>query len=122
MASLGVIGFGLVALSALFLVFVFFRAWRDDGFTGDGRYKLAAGALAFGKVGIFLWALNPLSAAFYGTLLPLWLRVLASAMVLCAAIALIGSTWLGGDRRTLSIFVVFAAIWTAFCILSGAEL
>jgi hypothetical protein len=110
------IGFGLVALSAVFLVYVFWRAWRDDAYRLDRRYRIVAAALAIGKIGIFFWALNPLSIVFYGTTLPLPVLILASVMILAAAITLLGSTALGGDKWTLKAFLVASAAWTAFCI------
>lgn len=110
------IGFGLVALSSLFLVFIFWRAWEDTNLRHDSRYRTVSGALAIGKVGIFLWAINPISVALGGAYLPTAVLVLASALLLIAAVTLIGSTALGGDRATLKIFLVCSAIWILLCL------
>lgn len=111
------IGFGLVALSSLFLVVIFYRAWLDKGLRHDRRYRTASGALSIGKMGIAIWALNPLMQAFDGPPLPLWLMAMASAMILGSAMTLIGSTALGnGNKRTLCIFLCLGALWTIFCL------
>ena len=114
------LGFGLVALSSIFLVFIFWRARQDHGLRGDRRYRAASGALAVGKVGIAIWALNPVLVAFGYAPLPVPLRILASGLVLAAAIALIGSTALGGDRHTLKAFLLASIVWIGFCLWADA--
>ena len=100
-----VLGFGLVAISSFFLSIVFFRAWRDDGLRHDARYRTLSGALSVGKLGILLWALNPILETMGHGGLPLALLVLASGLVLGAAISVIATTALETDGLTLKLFL-----------------
>lgn len=113
------IGFGLVEISMLFLVIVFFRAWRDPDLLLDRRYRLVSFALTVGTIGIALWAFNPLSQALDGPPLTGVAMFISSALLLVSATTLIASTVLNGSKITVSAFVVVSIIWTFACLLVG---
>lgn len=110
------IGFGIVVISMAFLVLVFWRAYRDPARQHDRRYKVVAGALAIGSLGVGLSAFNPLMQALGGSPLHPAAMFLASALILVAAASLIGSTAMGGDPSTLRWFLACCIGWTVFCV------
>lgn len=111
--------FGLVVLAMAFLIFIFTRAYRDPSKRMDARYKVVCFALAIGSAGVLMWAFNPLSNAFGGPPLPPAGFAVASSLILTAACSLIGSTAMGGDRRTLAWFLMCGAAWAAGCIVGA---
>lgn len=111
------IGSGAVAISTGFLVKIFYAAWRDQSLRDRRRYKVVTAALMTGKVGLFMWAINPLSWAFGFGVMPPWWMVVSSALVLAAASTLIGSTAMGGTKSTLVVFLICCTIWTMICLI-----
>jgi hypothetical protein len=109
------IGFGIVALSMAFLVLVFTRAYRDPSKRLDRRYRLVAAALAVGNAGTLVWALNPLSQSFGGPPLNPYLMMLASVLIQLSVAALIGSTAMGGNPKTLRWFLLLSFLWAVAC-------
>lgn len=109
------IGFGAMAIGMAFLIFVFTRAYLDPTKRLDRRYRVVAGSLAVGKVGVLIWAFNPLSQAFGGPPLHWILMGVATVLILFQTCALIGSTAIGGNQRILRFYVVLAVSWLVFC-------
>lgn len=111
------IGFGLVVIAMTFLVFVFGRAWLDEEKRTDARYRVVAASLLASCVGVGMWAFNPLLQSFGWPSLPLPGMFAASALILISASALVGSTAMGGNKKTLKAFLLCCAIWIAVCIV-----
>lgn len=110
------IGFGIVVLSMVFLVFVFTRAYLDPAKRLDHKYKIVAAALGVGSLGVGIWAINPLSQAFGGPPLHPVAMAIASLLILLASCSIIGSTAIGGTPGTLRFFLICTAAWTIGCL------
>lgn len=114
------IGFGLVVIAMAFKMFIFYRAFRYEDKRGDRRYRIVAGSLTFGSLGVAMWAFNPLLQSFGGPPLPNPGMFVASALILISASLLVGSTAMGGSRRTLGWFTVACVAWAVGCLAWGA--
>lgn len=117
MSLLVQIGFGLVVIAAAFCFFVFTRAFLDEEKRTDSRYRTVAGAMAVSCVGIGMWAFNPLMQSFGGESLPIVGMVIASALILIGKSALVGSTAMGGNKRTFKAFMLACALWIFLCVV-----
>ncbi|WP_309646605.1 hypothetical protein [Phenylobacterium sp.] len=113
------IGFGLVAISMLFLVVVFFRAWRDPDDKLDRRYRVVSGALMVWTAGAALWSYNPLSQSLGWPGLDGISMFVASVLLFLSSATLIGSTVLNGSRLTVAAYIVSSMIWIFGCLLFG---
>jgi hypothetical protein len=113
------VGFGLVVIAMAFKMFIFYRAFCDEEKRSDHRYRLVAGALSFGSLGVAMWAFNPLLQSFGGPPLPAWGMFVSSALILLSAILLVSSTAMGGSKRTLRVFLATCILWTTGCTIWG---
>jgi hypothetical protein len=121
MALLIQVVFGFVVIAMAFLIVVFWRAYVDPSKRLDRRYRLVAGALAMGKVGVLIWAFNPLSQAFGGPPLHPLLMAFASGFILLSAAMLIGSTAMGGNPDTLFLCLGVSAVYVLICIFVALQ-